>query len=50
MIAIESLLSATAADGMTNMRHDANQELIGQGFANLIVPLFGGFAATGAFV
>jgi len=46
--AIESLLSATAADGMANTRHDANQELIGQGLANLIVPLFGGFAATGA--
>ncbi len=46
--AIESLLSATAADGMSNTRHDANQELIGQGLANLIVPLFAGFAATGA--
>lgn len=46
--AIESLLSATAADGMINTRHDANQELIGQGFANLLTPLFGGFAATGA--
>lgn len=46
--AIESLLSATAADGMTNTRHDANQELIGQGLANLLAPLFGGFAATGA--
>lgn len=46
--AIESLLSAAAADGMANTRHDANQELIGQGLANLLVPLFGGFAATGA--
>jgi SulP family sulfate permease len=46
--AIESLLSATAADGMSNTRHDANQELIGQGLANLVVPLFSGFAATGA--
>lgn len=46
--AIESLLSATAADGMINTRHDANQELIGQGLANLLTPLFGGFAATGA--
>lgn len=46
--AIESLLSATAADGMINTRHDANQELIGQGLANFLAPLFGGFAATGA--
>lgn len=46
--AIESLLSATAADGMANTRHNGNQELIGQGLANLVVPLFGGFAATGA--
>jgi SulP family sulfate permease len=46
--AIESLLSATVADGMTNTRHDPNQELIGQGIANIAAPLFGGFAATGA--
>lgn len=46
--AIESLLSATAADGMANTRHDSNQELIGQGLANIIAPFFGGFAATGA--
>ena len=46
--AIESLLSATAADGMANTRHNSNQELIGQGLANVICPLFGGFAATGA--
>jgi SulP family sulfate permease len=46
--AIESLLSASAADGMINTRHDANQELIGQGLANILTPLFGGFAATGA--
>ncbi|MFI7836353.1 SulP family inorganic anion transporter [Pseudomonas asiatica] len=46
--AIESLLSAVVADGMAGTRHDSNQELIGQGVANLIVPLFGGFAATGA--
>jgi SulP family sulfate permease len=46
--AIESLLSAVVADGMTNQRHDANQELIGQGLANLLAPLFNGFAATGA--
>lgn len=46
--AIESLLSATAADGMAGTRHNANQELIGQGLANIVAPLFGGFAATGA--
>jgi SulP family sulfate permease len=46
--AIESLLSAVVADGMTGTRHDSNQELIGQGLANIFSPLFGGFAATGA--
>lgn len=46
--AIEALLSAVVADGMAGTRHDSNQELIGQGIANVIVPLFGGFAATGA--
>lgn len=46
--AIESLLSATAADGMAGTRHNSNQELIGQGIANIFTPLFGGFAATGA--
>lgn len=46
--AIESLLSATVADGMTGTRHDANQELVGQGAANVAASLFGGFAATGA--
>lgn len=46
--AIESLLSAVVADGMTGTRHDSNQELIGQGAANILSPLFGGFAATGA--
>lgn len=46
--AIESLLSAVVADGMANTRHDSNQELIGQGLANMVAPLFGGFAATGA--
>lgn len=46
--AIESLLSAVVADGMTGTRHDPNQELIGQGIANIAAPLFGGFAATGA--
>lgn len=47
--AIESLLSAVVADGMVGgPRHDSNQELIGQGLANIAAPLFGGFAATGA--
>lgn len=46
--AIESLLSAVVADGMAGTRHDSNQELIGQGIGNLVAPLFGGFAATGA--
>ena len=46
--AIESLLSAVVADGMAGTRHDSNQELIGQGIANIATPFFGGFAATGA--
>ena len=46
--AIESLLSAVVADGMAGTRHNSNQELIGQGLANILTPLFGGFAATGA--
>jgi len=46
--AIESLLTAVVADGMTGTRHDSNQELLGQGLANILSPLFGGFAATGA--
>jgi SulP family sulfate permease len=46
--AIESLLSARVADNQINDRHDPNQELIGQGIANIAAPLFGGFAATGA--
>lgn len=46
--AIESLLSAVVADGMTGSRHYSNQELIGQGIANVLTPLFGGIAATGA--
>jgi SulP family sulfate permease len=46
--AIESLLSAVVADGMAETRHDSNQELIGQGIANVLTPLVGGFAATGA--
>ena len=45
---IESLLSATAADGMASSKHNSNQELIGQGLANILTPLFGGFASTGA--
>ena len=46
--AIESLLSAVVADGMAGTRHNPNQELIGQGIANILSPLFGGIAATGA--
>ncbi|WP_073602155.1 SulP family inorganic anion transporter [Vibrio aerogenes] len=46
--AIESLLSAVVADGMAGTRHNSNQELMGQGLANLISPMFGGIAATGA--
>lgn len=46
--AIESLLSATVADGVIGDKHDSNTELIAQGTANLIAPLFGGIPATGA--
>ena len=46
--AIESLLSATVADGVTGDKHDSNTELIAQGTANLITQLFGGIPATGA--
>lgn len=46
--AIESLLSATAADAITQSKHNSNQELIGQGLANVIAPFFSGFASTGA--
>jgi len=46
--AIESLLSAVVADRMAGTRHHSNQELIGQGLANVVAPLFGGIAATGA--
>jgi SulP family sulfate permease len=46
--AIESLLSAVVADGMAGTKHDSNQELVGQGVANIFSPLFGGFASTGA--
>lgn len=46
--AIESLLSAVVADSMAGTRHNSNQELIGQGVANVLSPMFGGIAATGA--
>lgn len=46
--AIESLLSATVADGVTGDRHNANTELIAQGMANIVVPIFGGIPVTGA--
>ena len=46
--AIESLLSAVVADGLTGERHDSNTELIAQGIANLVCPIFGGLPATGA--
>lgn len=46
--AIESLLSATVADGIIGHKHDSNQELIGQGVANVLSPIFGGIPATGA--
>lgn len=46
--AIESLLSAVVADRMAGTRHGSNQELVGQGLANIVAPFFGGFAATGA--
>lgn len=48
LAAIESLLSAVVADGMIDDRHDSNQELKAQGLANIVCPLFGGIAATGA--
>lgn len=46
--AIESLLSATVADGVTGSRTNSNTELIGQGMANIVVPFFGGIPVTGA--
>ena len=46
--AIESLLSATVADGVTGKKHDSNTELIAQGVANVVTPIFGGIPATGA--
>lgn len=48
LAAIESLLCAVVADGITGDRHNANTELVGQGIANFITPLFGGIPATGA--
>jgi sulfate permease, SulP family len=47
LCAIESLLCARVADGMIGDRHDPNQELMAQGIANIITPLFGGIVATG---
>ena len=46
--AIESLMSAVVSDRMSNDRHNPNVELVGQGFANIISPMFGGLPATGA--
>lgn len=46
--AIESLLSATVADGVTGHKHNSNMELVAQGAANIITPFFGGIPATGA--
>lgn len=46
--ALESLLCATVADGMTGTRHDPNDELIGQGIGNLLLPFLGGIPATAA--
>lgn len=48
LAAIESLLCAVVADGMVDDRHDSNQELMAQGLANMVSPLFGGIAATSA--
>ena len=48
LCAIESLLAAMVADGATGKHHNSNTELIGQGIANIITPLFGGIPATGA--
>src|SRR5690606_33888475 len=46
--AIESLLCAVIADGLTKTRHDPNAELIGQGLGNIVTPFFGGITATAA--
>jgi sulfate permease, SulP family len=48
LAAIESLLCAVVADGLIGDRHDSNTELVAQGIANMVVPFFGGIAATGA--
>ncbi len=48
LCAIESLLAAMVADGVTGKQHDSNTELIGEGIANIITPMFGGIPATGA--
>ena len=48
LCAIESLLAAMVADGATGKKHNANTELIGQGIANIVTPMFGGIPATGA--
>ncbi len=48
LCAIESLLAAMVADGVTGKKHDSNTELVGQGVANIITPIFGGIPATGA--
>jgi SulP family sulfate permease len=48
LAAVESLLSAVVADGMSGDRHNSNMELVAQGVANLASPLFGGIPATGA--
>ena len=48
LAAIESLMCAVVADGMIDDQHDSNQELMAQGIANMVSPLFGGIAVTGA--
>lgn len=48
LVAIESLLSATVADGIIGTKHNSNMELVAQGTANIITPFFGGIPATGA--
>ena len=48
LCAIESLMAAMVADGVTGKKHDSNTELIGQGVANIVTPFFGGIPATGA--
>ncbi|MCA0754248.1 sulfate permease [Paenibacillus sp. N4] len=45
---VESLLCAVVADGMAGSKHNSNRELVGQGIANMVTPLFGGIPATGA--